>query len=1502
MLPDLRRAGAIALDTETLDNGLAADIGSGWPWGGGYVCGVSVAYRINGEVYAHYFSLQHPDTENIDRDAMVRWLKDHIASGVHFITQNGGFDWGWLSTDLGVAMPPAEQLEEIGALATIVDENRYHYGLDALCQWRGIPGKDEAALLEGCAALGLIPKGRKKFNPQAHIWRLPARFVHRYAEQDAVSTLLLFESLDPVLDRENTREAYRLEVDLLPMVHAMRRRGIRIDISATEQARDLLLRKRDAALAQISERLGANIGMDEINGRKWLTNTCDRLGIEYPLTEKGNASFKRGKRGWMQHSPHWLPPLIAAADQLDQYGDYFLQQQILGHIKNGRVYGEIHPHRSDAGGTRSLRFSYSHPPLQQMPKHDEELAPLIRSAFLPEEGEVWASCDFNQQEFRQVVHFAVWHKLMGATATRDRYVSDPATDFHAYTSELTGGKISRQDGKTTNFMTIYGAGPEAIARQIKKPLSETKALLALYHEKMPFISQLATKCKNVAHRDGFFTLFNGARRHFNLWAPGGRWEEGAGPCALEEAQRRTRTPGHPWYGQQLWRAETWKALNALIQSNSAIQTKLWMRECWKEGVVPLLQMHDSLDLSVTSPEVPEMVARLGENIIKLEVPMVVDVKYGRTWADATHTWAELHAETSPRVEPAVELHGDRARAQHEDTKFHNNFDEALETAHAGETAENVTADGADDLPPAHEVDWSTALERDFPHIGETSTAAAVESPPRDDDDIRMRMTEEGIAQGPPPPPPSSSSSGASGGNGRAGSFDSLFTGKTDYGRSGSEHGPDREQASEQGDGKWSNYRNAESEKQAGKPYAPVRAALAERGYQVTRTFCFTVPGEMESRFYEDRFELQSGLAPSKERPHKTSRFWHRANGEERCDTGPRRIIFNWPAIMAAGPGSEVDITEGANKSATLNERGLLATAAPYHQWGPECVSALAGCHLIYHEDHDLPDSSGRVKAKEFSADACKRLAPVAASFRVVPALHLWKNLGRDGEPPHGWDVKDWLEAGGNPARLREICREIPPIDSAALFDPWAEFEAPAFPVEVLPPTVRDFVRTQSAVIGVDVSAMAMAALAALSGAINHRFALKLMHHGSWWAHPRLWVLLVGAPSTMKTPAINAATKALERYQKQRMQEHRAAVREHKANGGKPAEAPPPPVRYVASDTTVEALGDILSRSPRGLLVKYDEVAGWIGSMERYHTGRFSSDRAFWLTAYNGGPYITDRIKRGEIFIENNSVSLLSGTQPNRLAEMQGLTSDGLLQRLLPVLMKPGESPQDAPANDDAFDALVRLLIETAPEPAYLHMTDDALARMKRLCDHLLEYARVCDVLANGLQAFVIKLREVAGSLALILHLTGEPSSDPMAPVGDATVAAAERIVRDFILPHAVEFYGIGGGWQERLQRLASFVLTCGKARIVASDLTTNVWDMRGLTLKEVNDRMSPLEAGGWVEPESNVSFSNKAWRVSPAVAVKFAVKCKAETERKAIHSAMITKSAEERRVKGEDDA
>src|SRR5262245_59178699 len=123
-LPDLRRVGILALDTETNDEGLRLKHGPGWPWQGGYVTGISLAWRADGSVHTTYIPLRHPDSANFDRAQVIRWLRDLIASGVRIITKNGLYDWGWLWADLGIEMPPAECLEEIDALATIVDENR----------------------------------------------------------------------------------------------------------------------------------------------------------------------------------------------------------------------------------------------------------------------------------------------------------------------------------------------------------------------------------------------------------------------------------------------------------------------------------------------------------------------------------------------------------------------------------------------------------------------------------------------------------------------------------------------------------------------------------------------------------------------------------------------------------------------------------------------------------------------------------------------------------------------------------------------------------------------------------------------------------------------------------------------------------------------------------------------------------------------------------------------------------------------------------------------------------------------------------------------------------------------------------------------------------------------------------------------------------------------------------------------------------------------------------
>src|SRR5262249_6620941 len=160
---------------ETRDDGIRADRGSAWPWCGGYICGISVAWRDDSGIHRQYFPLRHPDSENFPRENVVRWLQDLLASCVRIVTQNGLYDYGWLWEDFGLKMPLAEPLEEILALATLIDENRFSYNLDALCAWRGLPGKDETLLRQAAEACGF--KVSKKYPLQSYIHKLLARFV-----------------------------------------------------------------------------------------------------------------------------------------------------------------------------------------------------------------------------------------------------------------------------------------------------------------------------------------------------------------------------------------------------------------------------------------------------------------------------------------------------------------------------------------------------------------------------------------------------------------------------------------------------------------------------------------------------------------------------------------------------------------------------------------------------------------------------------------------------------------------------------------------------------------------------------------------------------------------------------------------------------------------------------------------------------------------------------------------------------------------------------------------------------------------------------------------------------------------------------------------------------------------------------------------------------------------------------------------------------------------------
>jgi hypothetical protein len=551
-------------------------------------------------------------------------------------------------------------------------------------------------------------------------------------------------------------------------------------------------------------------------------------------------------------------------------------------------------------------------------------------------------------------------------------------------------------------------------------------------------------------------------------------------------------------------------------------------------------------------------------------------------------------------------------------------------------------------------------------------------------------------------------------------------------------------------------------------------------------------------------------------------------------------------------------------------------------WAEEINNILVGS--------DLHDSITRLAAKL-----------IASGMSAGAAANLLRDLLQRSNAPRGQRFDDRL--ADIPRAVDSALRKYQPDQTAAraaaasatpareLFDPWERYIVPEFPLQVLPPVVLNYVTSQSVVIGCDCNALAMAALTAISGALDHRFAVKMMRNGNWWEHPRLWTLLVGDPSRKKTPVVNDVTRPLERHEAELRRDYEARLLDYEAAkeaGDAGVKKPAPPVRYVVWDATTEKLGEILSRSEHGLLVKRDEFSGWIGGMEKYSNASrgTAADRGFWLQAYDGGPHAVDRVSRGEIYIGNLSVSLIGGIQPARLAELQGLTSDGLLQRFLPVMMRASRLPLDRAGDDwENYHALAYKLIRAKHQRLFL--SDTALEALNELRARLHQLEQAAGGLTDGLQAFIGKLPGIAGRLAVILHLAANPESAAR-EIEAETVADVCTLILDFIVPHAVEFYRsteeLTGG--ERLRKIASWIVTSRQRTITSRDLVRNVSCLRGMPLFDLQTLVSPLVAAGWLEPEQR-DPQNRSWTVSPSVASQFERRCQIEEERKALAAELM---------------
>ena len=601
--PDLSQATEIAIDLETCDPNMEK-FGPGWPRKDGYIVGY--AFAVDG--WKGYFPVAHQGGGNLDKGIVERWVKKTLALPCDKIMHNAAYDTGWLKA---TGFEVNGRIIDTMLAAAIVDENRFSFALNSLGFDMLKETKSEQGLKDAAADFGVHPK--------KELWKLPAMYVGDYAEQDAALTLKLWHHLQTLLRKEEVESIFGIETEMLPILIDLTFKGVRFDRENAEKLIKDMKRKEQQYLMDIKKEVGNHV---DIWAASSIATAFDKLNIKYPRTEAGAPSFTKS---FLDGNAHPIAKMIVEARELNKTHGTFLQPYLDFSAADGRIHPHVNQLRSDDGGTVTGRLSMSQPNLQQVPARHEVIGPLVRSLFLPEEGELWAANDFSSQEPRLLVHYATLIGLDGAEKMAQAYRDNPDTDFHQMVADMAG--IERKQAKTIGLGLMYGMGKNKLAGQLDLPVDEASELMTTFHNKVPFlrgtVDAVMRRIEKPASNGAIRTLL-GRKCRFPLWEPIAWGVNKALP--YEQAVSE--------YGPRIKRAGTYKVLNRLIQGSAADQTKAAMIALHKAGFRILLQVHDEVAVSVKNRDEALQAAEIMRNAVELEVPSKVDVEIGNSWGGA----------------------------------------------------------------------------------------------------------------------------------------------------------------------------------------------------------------------------------------------------------------------------------------------------------------------------------------------------------------------------------------------------------------------------------------------------------------------------------------------------------------------------------------------------------------------------------------------------------------------------------------------------------------------------------------------------------------------------------------------------------------------------------------------------------------------------------------------------------------------------------------------------
>ena len=642
---NLNGVDTIAVDIETYDPNLKSK-GSGAIRGEGFICGVAVA-TVNDIAY---FPLRHADTDlSLDKQLKL-WevLNEKIFQNdkITKVFHNAMYDVCWIRAVTGMKMKG--RIVDTMIAASIIDENRFRYTLDSLSKDYLQDEKYKYDLQEKT----LNWSGGTVKDPMTNMHRLPASIVKEYAKQDVSLTLRLWnlfnKKLDEVLyikpednSKKTCRNIFELETKLFPCLVDMKFKGVRIDVQKAKRLGKFFEGRRDKLLNIIKEKTNVDVQIWAAASIKKLLK--NQKITDYKTTPK--SEMPQLPKDFLRTHKNRFLRFVAKAREYDKAKNTFVDG-LLDFVHNDRIHADINQIRSEKGGTVTGRFSMSNPNLQQIPSKGF-IGKKMRELFIPEIGCEWGSFDYSQQEPRIVVHYALKINMPGTENLKEEFDKDDA-DFHQIVADM--AKIPRKQAKVINLGLFYGMGKTKLQKELNLDENKATKLFQTYHAQVPFVRDLSQRLSKFASKNGLlFTLgdrfcrFDKWETRDKEWDPKiNRFTEVELYATKEKAMDAYRLDQMEKYGKYIdpdcehfekhyARAFTYRAFNRLIQGSAADMTKKAMVDLYEKGIVPHIQIHDELCVSIRNKKERNMVHEAMENTIKLNIKNKVDYEFGPNW-------------------------------------------------------------------------------------------------------------------------------------------------------------------------------------------------------------------------------------------------------------------------------------------------------------------------------------------------------------------------------------------------------------------------------------------------------------------------------------------------------------------------------------------------------------------------------------------------------------------------------------------------------------------------------------------------------------------------------------------------------------------------------------------------------------------------------------------------------------------------------------------------------